>query len=407
MNTAVPLISNRLDVAIGGGHQPLKGPYLGEQCLRGAGVPHAGGRDTRSTLLSRVPWKTTPDPAGPFLLAQPPGREPADPPGANPPPPPPAEPQPPDDDQDMNNARAETAPPINLPSRMIVPPFDPGRMRRQIAIDSLLHWLAVLVVMAGLFVLLTVMDDGGSMLNVIPVVLVLLAWMMVNLISARVSRELPRLSATIADDPPTAERRLAEHLRRRPLLRWVRLMLYHRLAMLRHRQRRFAESAAICQAVLGYSMGPAREARAHLLLLLSEASLEEHDLGSAYGALSELHRMRLSLIEALQRLALQTRYELQAGYDDAVLHRREQKVQLAELMPAPQCSAVHAMLATAADRTHAASLAGWLWARVELLAAPEQLARLRSGEFGVELVDAMPPATPTDGMDETFTSDER
>ncbi|MFA9479927.1 hypothetical protein ACERK3_16710 [Phycisphaerales bacterium AB-hyl4] len=320
-----------------------------------------------------------------------PGRPSASPPGGKPPAPPPPE------ASDSTSRDGGSRMTMQAEAAMISPPFTPERMRRQIIFDSAMHWLGVLVMVAGLIVLLSLAEGGGTLLTVLPVILVLAGWMMINLISARVSRELPRLSALIGDDPTLAEIQLAEHLRRRPLLRWVRLMLYHHLAMLRHRQRRFAESAAICRAVLDYRLGPARDARPHLLLMMAESTLECRDLGSAYGALNDLHRVRLNLVEAIQRLALQTRYELMAGYDEAVLQSRQQKVNLAELMPAPQCAAMHAMLAIAADRRRDEGLASWLWRRVELLATPEQFERFRVGDFGVGIVDAVKPMAQQHG----------
>ncbi len=187
-------------------------------------------------------------------------------------------------------------------------------------------------------------------------------------------------------EPELTEDRIAHHLHARPLLGWVRLMLYHRLAGLRHRQHRFGESATICAAILRYRLGPANDARPHLLLMLVEASLECHDLANAYHGLSRLYGTRLSLIEALQRLALQTRYEVMCGYHQHALHHQAQKIQLAELMPAPQCGEVHAVLATAATHMHDNQLAAWLWQRAELLCTPDQLDDLKAGGFNATIV---------------------
>lgn len=282
---------------------------------------------------------------------------------------------------------APVAPPcVEASAASPVPAFAPGRLRRQLLFDMTLHWAAVVVVLGGLALLLGSAEQSSG-LHLLPVLLVFGGWMLMNLISARVTRELPQLTAMVAIDPELAERRLAEHLRRRPLVRWARLMLYHRLAMLRHRQRRFGEAAAICRAVLRHRLGPARDARAHLLLLFTESSLECRDIASAFGALSELNRTRLSLVESLQRLALQTRYELMGGHVEQAIDHSDRKVQLAEVMPAHQCGAMHAMLATAADRAQRAELAQGLWARAELLCPPELIERFRDGEFGVAVVE--------------------
>lgn len=277
-----------------------------------------------------------------------------------------------------------SAPPEEAaPSTEQVPPFAPRTLESQLRWDAALRGLAV----AGVVVVLAavmVLEPGGSAVALAGMVLVVAGWLAVNVVSAKVSRELPRVAAMIEADPVAAEARLAEHMRRRPLMRWVRLMLYHRLAGLRHRQRRFAESAAICAAVLRHRLGPARQARAHLLLMLTEAALECGDLHAAYGALSELFRTRLTLLEALQRLALQTRYEVMAGHPAAAVQQAQRKAHLAELMPTPQCGALHAMLATAAVQAKQHDLATWLWGRAQLLCTPEQLEELGVAEMRVD-----------------------
>jgi len=258
-------------------------------------------------------------------------------------------------------------------------------LRHQLRVDLALR----LMIVAGVVAILAItfdFDDNGSLLSLLAIFLAVFVWIYLNNLSARASSQLPHITAMIDSDPPAAEHALAEQLRRRPLLRWIRLMLYHRLAMLRHRQHRFAESAAICHTLLMYPTGPGRDSRAQLLLMLTESRLECRDVLGAYFALQSLHETRLSLVEHLQRLTLQTRYEVTIGADRAALRAAHQKIQLVELLPAPQCGAVHAMLATAARRADQQNLARWLWQRVELLCTPEQVRRLQQGGFGVGVV---------------------
>ncbi|MFW6061051.1 MAG: hypothetical protein ACODAQ_12795 [Phycisphaeraceae bacterium] len=277
------------------------------------------------------------------------------------------------------------APEAALP---VIPPFEPRRLERELATDLALRWGAVIAAVAALVGIYSLFDANVVTLGVLALAAAVGVWLVLNLSSARISRELPQLAAMVEAEPQHAEPRIAELLRTRPLLGWVRLMLYDRLAGLRHRQQRFDESLAICAAVLRHRLGPARHARAHLLLMLAEAALERGDLVSAYHALHQLHHMRVSLIEALQRLALQTRYEVTCGYHDSALARHHQKIQLAEIMPTPQCGAMHAILATAATQTHQRELADWLWRRAELLCTPEQLSELQAGGFGTGIVAA-------------------
>lgn len=263
-----------------------------------------------------------------------------------------------------------------------VPLFNPRRFGFILWLDK-----AILLGMAGVIVVamivLALQGQGSSAAAMLAVIVVFAGWIAVGSINARVGRAMPSLTAALEHQPATGEAALVDLMRKRPLSRGVRLMLYHRLALLRHRQERFAESAAICQSILTTpDPGAARQHRAHLLLLLIEARLELHDLPGAYLGLRELSLTKVSLAEALQRLALRTRYELMIGRDDAVLYRMQEKAALSELMPAPQCGAFHALLAHAADRRGQSQISAWLWARVELLCDATQVDRLRQSAAG-------------------------
>ncbi|MEX0887323.1 MAG: hypothetical protein WD009_12885 [Phycisphaeraceae bacterium] len=273
-----------------------------------------------------------------------------------------------------------------------LPPFDARQLQRRLSLDAAIFWLVGAAVVAS-FIVAVWLHERHAILAVLPAALLLASWLGLNLLSASASRELPMIAAMAAEDPAAAERRLGALMRRPGLLSWVRLMLYHRLAVLRHRQHEFNESAAICAAVLARRLGPASGARAHLLLLLVEASLERGDLLSAYTGLTELHRRRLGLVESIQRLALQTRYCLVADQPAQALGELPRRIELAEILPAPQSGALHAMLARAADLVGQEAWARWLWARAELLCGPEQFARHREGQFGANVVETIEPDT--------------
>lgn len=278
---------------------------------------------------------------------------------------------------DETEAATEAAPALPCPS------FSPAMLQRQLAIDGLLHWGVAVAVIVGITLAMMWEAAGRQTRSLVAVLAVAVLWVAISLINARVVQQLPRLIALVHDDPVEAETTIATALHRRPLQRRVRLMLCHRLAMLRHRQQRFAEAAAICHAVLSHKLrrgimaylgAPGLDdVRNHLTLMLVEARLHCHDLNGAYVGLVQLHHSRLNLLEALQRLALQTRYEIAAGHPAAALGRIGNKIKMAELMPAPQCGMVHAMLAVAADTVNNTRLADWLRRRAELLCTPEQV----------------------------------
>ena len=266
----------------------------------------------------------------------------------------------------------EAVPSAPSPDR-VCPSFSPEALRRQLVIDGGLWWLFRIVLLAVLCFAL--IDSGrregsGIGLSVALVVLVGL-WMVYSLMSARVARQIPRITEMIETESDDADLALAGALGRRPLQQSLRLLLYHRLAMLRHRRRRFGEVAAICQEVLAHRLGAARMIRPHLLLMLVESRLECGDQWGTWAALGQLRRCRLSLMQLIQLTALQTRYEVGNGYFTQALHELSQKLALIELMPAPQCGLLHAILAVAARNSSQQATADWLQRRAELLCGPE------------------------------------
>ena len=259
-----------------------------------------------------------------------------------------------------------------------LPAFRPQRLRYDRAIDQLLGWGAIIVLLGVLMVSSLWTADAGTP-SLAIFVLVVIGVFMLNLLSVRTTQEMAEITALIEAVPDVAEHRLTLAMRRRPLQNHVRTTLYHRAALLRHRQQRFDEAAAICTALLAQPLGRAASLRGNLLLTLCHAQLEQQDLSGAYDSIAQLHQASLSLFEQLGLLSLQTRYEVTAGLYDTALQDVASKIERAELMPAPLCGAMHAMLATAAEHAGDEPLASWLSRRAELLLTPEQLDDARAG----------------------------
>jgi hypothetical protein len=286
------------------------------------------------------------------------------------------------------------------------PPFNTRTFHRQLTLDSLGRKSVFVAVLLGLLAS-WIPNLAGQTESLFIFVLVAVAWVGLNSISSRVAMRLNRVMSLLERQPDRAESELAQVMGRWPLYRPVRLLLYHRLAILRHRQGRFAESAAISRQLLGQNLGttdslasrgglglagqslvgsssPASQSqrevgsgqsgiRAHLLLMLTEADLHENNLWDAWIALSELSSLRLNLIESLQRLALQTQYEVATQQHQNAIWQVQHKIRMAELMPAPQCGAMHALLEISARQEGDFDLATWLDHRRQLLATEQQL----------------------------------
>lgn len=249
-------------------------------------------------------------------------------------------------------------------------PFTMPRLRRELALDRAIRVVTFVTVLLAMLLL------PANLSNII-LIIGAAVWIALSLISGRVFQQLPQITSWIECDPGAAESAIALALPRRPLQRSVRLLLYHRLAILRHRQQRFAESAAISQALLFERLEPAVNIRTNLLLMLAEANLECGNLAGAYAALTGLAPLPLSHVEGLQRMALQTRYEVACGHDAYALQDLDGKIAMIEMLPGPPCGALHALLAIAAQRQNQKELAAWLWKRAELISTPEALAEVK------------------------------
>lgn len=277
--------------------------------------------------------------------------------------------------------------------------FDRARFDRQKRNDALMNRSLGVIAGCALLVALLLPSVGlpgiWAVLSLAAPIVLLACWLVLTQTTAQVGRVLPMISELIERDPAAAQLAIDKALSRYPVLRWARLLTYHRLATLRHRQRRFDEAAEICYALLCEELrGPAASVKPHLLLMLAESKLETRDRAGAYHALDSLYHTRLSLVEALQRLALQTRYELMIGAHGSALHQGKRKIELAELMPLAQCGAMHAMLAYAAEQSGQDRIARWLWERTKLISPPALLAQFERGGFNLGVVEAQSEDRP-------------
>ncbi|MGD1276601.1 MAG: hypothetical protein ABR964_05185 [Tepidisphaeraceae bacterium] len=243
-----------------------------------------------------------------------------------------------------------------------------ARFRRDLALAALLR--AALMVGAAVCLL------GGPMLGLsgdglVPLILIGAVWIVLSyrsMVGARLASDSPSLIA--AGNFEQAEKQIDSVLRSFSLFRTAKLLGLHHLALLRHAQRRWRESALLCQALLG-QRGIADLSRS-TLLLMADSTLRLGDLRGTLWALDALYRQRLGLAEALALQLLQLDYGSRIGAWEQMLSCVGVKVQLSELMPSINAARSQAFLALAAYKAGRMELARWLRRRVELLAdAPE------------------------------------
>ena len=167
---------------------------------------------------------------------------------------------------------------------------------------SLVKGLLLASIFASFFVLPYVAPKVDSTIGLMVVGGI---WLALTYTSARGSRLAADSPALIASgDFEEAERHIDLALRSFSLFRTAKLQSLHHLALLRHAQRRWQESALLCQALLGQRLGSLQSLSKPARLLLADSLMELGDLRGAQEALAGLHSERLSLNETTQLRSL-------------------------------------------------------------------------------------------------------
>ena len=206
------------------------------------------------------------------------------------------------------------------------------RARRDLALGLLLKGA-----LATALVLCLVIGDQGPRLAMLSIVAVV--WFVLQLASARGSRLAASSPLLIASGQfEEAERQIDEAVRAFSVFRAAKMQALQYLAQLRHAQRRWQDSALLCRAVLGQRRGRPRQLEKPCRLILADALLELDQVNGAWEAMSVLYAQRLSLNEVLNLQLVQLDYSSRIGGWGQMFDRIATKVQLAELMPAPQAA---------------------------------------------------------------------
>ena len=183
--------------------------------------------------------------------------------------------------------------------------------------------------------------------------------------NSRLAANSPSLIAAGQFD--LAEYQIEKSLKNFSIFRTSKLLSLHHLAVLRHAQRRWADAAELCGALLRQRLGSLTGLERQSRLILADSLLEMGDLNGSYQAISGLYEHRLTLAEALSLLHVQLDYQWRVNAWDQMLAGLKNKVEMAELMNTANGARSQALLALAAKRTGREDLAAWLRRRVELL----------------------------------------
>jgi hypothetical protein len=215
--------------------------------------------------------------------------------------------------------------------------------------------------------------DASAVLLVLGAVWVVLSMRSVH--GSRLAMGSPMLIAAGRFD--AAEEQIDGALKAFSLSRKVKLLSLHHLAVLRHAQRRWQESALLCRALLNQRLGSAAGLMRATRLILADSQLELNDLIGAHDSLTQLHRDRMSLAESLQLMLVQLDYESRIGAWGHMMGGVTGKVEMAELMSGEAAARAQAFLALAAQKLGRLDWAAWLRRRVELLTDVKSLCESR------------------------------
>jgi hypothetical protein len=251
-----------------------------------------------------------------------------------------------------------------------------SRLRRDLALGSLLQGALFAAALGSLVVLPLVMPQVNSSIVLLAVFIIWVALMYNSAKGARLSVDTPVLIASGQFEEAEGQIELA--LSRFSMFRGIKLQAVHQLAVLRHAQKRYREAAALCRALLAHRGAADTPMSRSVRLLMAETMLELDDLRGVYDALAGLYRQRLSLVEVLNLLLAQLDYESRVGAWDRMMNQVMSKVQLAELMTPTSSARTQALLALAAKRSGRSDFCDWLRSRVELLADRGTLTTQRS-----------------------------
>jgi hypothetical protein len=261
------------------------------------------------------------------------------------------------------------------------------RIRRDLTVGAFLRW--ALVVAGAIALFGQPLFDSTALAALGILVVVAAVWLVLN--SVRGSRFAVESSSLIASGQyDLAEEQIAAALKSFSIFRSAKLLVLHHLAMLRHAQNRWQDSALLCRAILTEAPAAATGLDRSSRLILAQSLLELGDLPGVYENLAALYAQRLTLREALNLLVVQIEYLARIGAWDQMTRELRTRTELAELLPTAPSARVQGLLALAARKTGQSQWSDWLRNRADLLVDAQKL-RTAQPILG-ELWDEMPNA---------------
>lgn len=216
------------------------------------------------------------------------------------------------------------------------------------------------------------------------------AWVILGLrgvvLLKRARHSAAQLSAGRLDE---ARENLLDVLGRFTLLRSVKILAGHQLAVAAHLGRRYREAIVICSELLRHRLGGTRSVATDLRLILADSLLMLDEIGAVGPVMQAIDDEHLSLADRLTLLPIELRYQLTAGREAEAVRSLPTRVRLAELLDPSSAAQAHALLAEACRRANLTPQQDYLLQRAALLADLEPIvARFPRilGDLGIEAV---------------------
>lgn len=239
--------------------------------------------------------------------------------------------------------------------------------------DMVLTWVVNIGLAVVVFVLL-LLGNSSDFSPIFLVVIPILIWIVLAFQGMRETRNAMQWPILIASGRlEEAERQIEQSIRGFTLLRSVKLMSLHHLALVRMAQRRWQEAAALSRALLKYRMPRDRSVTNSVLLILGNAAIRTGDWQEAYRAIMQLRQQQLFLDEQLSLLSIECAYMARTGAWRELLHGIDAKTRLAELMPGELAAQTQGLLALGASRCGRTDWMMYLRDRCQLLCDPDRL----------------------------------
>lgn len=243
------------------------------------------------------------------------------------------------------------------------------RVRRDVVLVWVMHSVLAVAVIAALV--------GGAAIGVPPILLAAIPcilWIALAVNGVRETRNALQWPSLIASGKlDEAEREIERSIRGFTVLRSVKLLSLHQLAVVKMSQRHWSDALALSKAIVRHKLPKDQALERASMLVLAGAAVQSGALQDAYAAIGRLRAMPLTLDERLSLLVAECTYCGRLGAWGSLMTALPDKARMAELMPADLAAQVQGWLALAARKSNRNDWSEYLVDRCRLLVDPARL----------------------------------